>query len=286
MNSMQSDTVYIRTAISSLVIGVRRVHDLVVYIDEFGQDGKPGKFALGMLFMPRPGAAVLAELMQRVVGDVLERFPRKKRVKAPDWSETHRIELCDMIRDQQWMIGADCRDLSHPGWKAPNPQREQLFDLMIRDGHYVGLQPTTVNQIHLLYDNHHAYIDEFYMRLKDVTNALADDGILIRSIEFVADDKIGAEMSKAMEFYAWVWLSRRYPHFEQPARYRVNFRLIEFRTSNEQREPNLLAADAMAHWWGMTQIDERYVPGGRAKFQAYLDRANCLKQQGRAPDIA
>lgn len=262
----------IRSTYNMLIIPPRGMDDFVVYVDEFGQDGGMGKFGVVLLFMPRRSTELLADLSARVIADVKTRNPEATKVKARDWSEAHRLELCDLIREQHWCVGADMREMSHPGWRQPDATRERLFERLEEDGHVVGLVRNDVQHLRDLFAKHHAYVDQFYDRFKGILQDVANDGIVVRTCEIIADNKIDPRLCKALAFNAFTWLSRRYDHYTDAMRAEVLDEFLRVRTASDQEEPNLLAVDSIAHWWGMTQIDEKHVPGGKAKYRAYLDR--------------
>jgi len=195
-----------------------------------------------------------------------------KEIKAEDWSEQHREGFCDLIREHRWFVGSARRDPGHPDWKKPDPQRELLFEALERDGHVVGLTRDDALGIRTLFESHYPYFDQFYDLLKRSVNMFANEQILIRTVQVIADERIPPDLGRAMEFGAWVALCRRFPHFEEPVRQGAETRLVSFRSATDQEVPNLIAADAIAHWYGMTQIPEQHVPGGHARYQAYLDR--------------
>lgn len=261
-----------------LRIPVKERHHIVVYMDEFGQDGrKSGKFGVAMLFLPEPGVKLLGNLTKRVVLDVQSRMPSVKKVKAEHWAEAHRLELCDLIRENAWPVGFDWRDLSHPGWKAPDSNREKLFKVLEEVGDIVGFTPEDVEALRKLFSLHHVYIDQLYDRLKQVISMLANDGIGVQTCRIIAHEKVDRALCKAVEFHAFIWLSRRYPHFMEAAREGQLSRFISYQPANELEEPNLIAADAIAHWWGRTLTDPKWVPEGHAMYQAYLNRMDRLK---------
>lgn len=275
----------IRTSSNLLEIPVREAVDFVCYIDEFGQDGRGGKFALAMILVPRSHMPTLNSFVRSVVEKVHQHQPDKLKVKEADWDEKQRVALCDLVRRHVWPHGGDCRDMSHPDWRKPDPEREKLFEALTAAGSLVGVDESVVGRVRRLYAKHHAYIEMYYDTLKRILNGLADGQTLVRSIEFVAHQRIPAELRDAVEFYAWVWLSRRYPHFRPLSQYAPDSRPIRFRPADEIEEPNLIVADALAHWWGMTQIDEKHVPGGREKYHAYLHRMDAKNSESYVPLI-
>lgn len=250
----------------------KEVHHMVALMDEFGQDGRPGVFALGLLILPRPGLALLADLLDRVVADVTARNPNAKSVKARDWSEAHSQELCDLIRENRWMVGNASRNPGHPSWKAANPSREALFKVMERDGHHVNLKELDVTAMRELFTTHHPYFDQFYDRLRKCINVFADQQIGVGSLEVIADERIPDNLSKAMQFSAWMALSRRFPQYEASVLNGRGYGPIRFRSSTEDGDRVLLAADALAHWWGMTLIPEEHTGGKAKQYREYLKR--------------
>jgi len=89
----------IRNPLSGMLYPHRAGFDFVAFVDETGQDRKPGKKGLAALLLPRKDLEVVEQFVRKLVGRLKGDASLRVRVKGRDWPPDFARALADLIRN-------------------------------------------------------------------------------------------------------------------------------------------------------------------------------------------
>ena len=253
------------------------VHDNLLFVDEFGQDKKPGKKALGMLFLPKPAMNEVIDFVGDLIQELHGDRSLRVSVKGVDWPDEFACRFADMVRAHRWIVGMPSRDSRDPGWANPDARFADLTAAMEENAELLHIEPSEVERFREFLRAHWVYFDQFYDIVKLSVNELADHGILLRRLDVVADEKIGKEFHFWMEWFIYVAMTGRYPHLEPYFYRRQGPKLISFDSDCDENNEGLILADAIAFWHGINILPADVLanlPFPAERYKYYLRRMN------------
>src|SRR5690606_1671896 len=179
-----------------------------------------------------------------LVGDLVERLhgdrSRRVSVKGADWPDDLACRFADLVREHRWMVGMPSRVSRHPGWSDPDARFADFTATLDHHADLMHMEPGEVERFGQSFRSDCVYFDQFYAVVKLSINALADARVFMRRLDVIADNKIGDEYKSWMEFFIYVALTGRYPHYADYFYQRRGPKLVSFRSEGDEDNEGLV----------------------------------------------